>query len=434
MAGLTSQVKKFTVVLSGQMLMAVAGFIFLPLIARASNPAVYGNFSLFLVLFGALINLEVGRVLFTKLLHKEPFKALKPQISAELFWINWINVVFVTSLGVALFWGFLGFEAAIGGGGVLFLYCASSVPFSLECLRGRTHLVLLMRNIAQFSAFGLVLVGYYTFGKNFPFWLPFVLTYSGMFMCYWIWAPFQAPDQFRIKRKADFRVMIKDALQIFWFNSFSIVLVAADRAILRLYVPAAEFGRATAQTDLGIRLNLFVNAVGNFIYPLFVRRSDVDNKGNSNSPILLGLVILHAIVLPMFLAAQFFSDSIVSLFFGTNFLGDLNALPIALAAVFLGASSFVIVPWQRARGDFQTSFYVNGINAFVQLCLIFILIPTLGFKGFLVTLLVARFGGGYLFLQEVYRHTTGGYRMVLLIGTLGMYATIVWSGIGFSGL
>ena len=70
--------RKFALVLGGQAMLAVTGFVLLPLIARESGPAIYGEFSMFLLLFIGFSNLEVGRVLMTQAM---PTVAVEPRVA-----------------------------------------------------------------------------------------------------------------------------------------------------------------------------------------------------------------------------------------------------------------------------------------------------------------------------------------------------------------
>ena len=343
--------RKFALVLGGQAMLAVTGFVLLPLIARESGPAIYGEFSMFLLLFVGFSNLEVGRVLMTQAM---PTVADGPRMTPELKRLNLWNTCIVTALTGVVFLIMLGPATALGGALTIALYCQIAPYFAAESLKGRVHAAMIARNVAQAGAFAFTLAGYALIGDDFAFWIPFVVCHALLLVQHRRWA---SADLWKVSGSisADtWRRIVKDASQLFSFNVFGAILFSFDRMLLKAHVPQATFGQISAQADLGLRLNVLANALSNFVYPIFVHRHRDDKSGGADQRLLVGLVALQALLAPVFVLLILVSEDIVAFFFGAQFLAGQNVLAVALAVVFIGMSGFIIVPWQPAQRPNRT--------------------------------------------------------------------------------
>lgn len=423
---------KFGVIILGQGLLAIAGFVVIPLIAQTVTPSVYGRFSLFLILLVALGNLDFGRALFTKLLpHNQNVKLYC--LSKNLAITNYLNIFIVTVITLVVSSSFLGFQTGFGTSITIMVYCMAAPSFALQSLKGDVHKAILFRNITQILAFIGVFLGFKHFGTNFLYWIPFLISNIFLLIMY--------NNQIKVplliieanNGEGNLAHMITKGLQIIIFNLSSIVLYAFSRSLLHNNISEAQFGKASAQVDIGLRLNMLPTAIANFIYPVFVRRNSKVSVEKTENSLRLGLVLLHLITAPFFLIAIIYSDTIIKILFGDNYVFEYNLFSLALIAVFVGFSGFFVVPWERAKGRFNNSALFYGITALLIIGVSLWLIPLYGIIGFMVATLLARLGAVIMFfnlLVDSSRPLKSGLQITTM--TL-VFGTVIYEGLIHAG-
>jgi len=426
------QFSRFSVIVVGQTAMALAGFLAFPLIARAVDPEIYGRFSIFLVLLGALTNLEFGRTLFTKSLPliSDENNGVLPRSFLALSYLNTGIISFLAFIIVSVV---LDVRIGFGTAAAVCFYCAAAPSFAIQSRKDQIHIALLIRNISQASAFFGVLAGVTWIGPNFPFWLPFVAANLLIFFLYQLREKVFIFSYGVDPKDIHFLQLVKNGSQIVFFNISGLILTAFNRSVLKATIPQFQFGQSSAQADFGLRLNMISNAVSNFVYPIFIRRAATGDQYQAERALRLTLVGLHLLMAPVFLAAIYYSTQIVIFFFGANYAFDFNVMALALASVYTGFASFIIVPWERSKGRFADSAIYYGATAVLVVGLSLWLIPTHGVMGFLITMLVARLGGVLLYLRSLIDCTRPKESSVLVSIIVALYAVVITAGLKISG-
>ena len=428
--GLRSQARNLGQLLGSHVVVGVAGLASLPVLARNFGSEAYGRFSLFLLLLGALSNLDIARPILVRELsrgsaegHRTPDEETATALAATSAWLLG---------GAALALGLLISSPLVAGvlAVAVFLHALTAAPFARLSAEGRVGVAGSIRN--AYWALALVAIVAASFVTRSPHaWVWAFAGSNALILATYLRvspipvATFRLPHLPSIAR---FRVQAKD---VFLFALASAVVASCDRLLLEANATASAFGHYAGQYDLAIKINVVSAAVCSVVYPSF-SRLHADEGGDAASAQFVRLVsrvaTLYFVGLAVLIVAH---DQILELVFGSAFASgvDLDVYAFLLVGVFLHLFGFLITPYQRARGDFRTHRVAYMCSAGLMLVIGVLAIPRYGAAGAIATYLCARLAEVALIAIEVRRmprEVLPAWKVITLAGMVLTLAALAW--------
>jgi O-antigen/teichoic acid export membrane protein len=214
------------------------------------------------------------------------------------------------------------------------------------------------------------------------------------------------------------------------FNISGAVMVSVDKTLLNHFIPASNFGQYIAQSDLALRMNVISNGLGTYLFPKFIKIESELGKNRLQAQVSKVLLVAYLIMLPIVLTLSVFSREIVAIFFGDSFVTELPIYQIFVLGFYINIMGFILVPYQRATGNYTTSRRIYGFTAIIMLIVGLRLIPEHGIFGALICYLIARCSDFFMlisFIKESNFKTHGGPVFLTISFCIFLY---VWVSIG----
>ena len=409
-------IKVLANLLGSQVILGVVGLATLPVIARALGVGAYGEFSLFIILIGAINNLEFVRPLFIK-----EYVGASEIKKAELHRVARVNIVFVVLVSVIFGWFFIDPVLIFSLCLIVLFQGLASPDYAWLALKGKVVSVNLVRNIIWSVTYLVITGGVLLYAEDFHYGFSFVIANMIVFLVYRYMSTLTKSSEKNIGFNG-VRKYLSNALNISAFNLSGAVIVSVDKGILKDHVITGEFGQYSAQADLAIKMNMVSNAISNMLYPILTTR--IAESGKDLAFVLFRKVFFWTLLayFTVVILLIAYSDQIVVQIFGDNFLGEHNYYAVFLFGIFLHMFSFLIVPWQRALGNFILPRKVYSAAALIMLVLGLLLIPRYGSDGAILTYLSARLAEIFLLVHMLYTLPKGSVKIweKLVIGVLSL--------------
>ena len=407
--------------LSSQALLALGGIACLPLLTRNLGRAHYGRFSLQVTLLGTLIMLDFARPVLVRHL------SAGEKRSATLSGLVDVNTAWLVVVAAVLGFVVLSPVAASALVIAVALHARTSLPFSRLAAAGRVHTATVVRNVCWLAA--IVTITALSFGSVSPH------TYAWPFagacaVILWVLTRLAAgtepiPRANQAHRRAALSVHRGEIRDLIGFSVAAGTLASAERLSLEHSVEASVSSSYMAQSDLALKLNAALTALGVLLYPMFSRelangeRADVSRRFvRIASWITLGW---YGLVLSLVLLDK----QVVSLVLGPEYTDQHAVYLVCLLCIFVQLWGFLITPWQRARGEFGVQRRAYSITAVVMLTACLTLVPPFGVTGALIAYGLSRFAEAGLFLYELRQLPAGSVGKARLITLAAMFLSLV---------
>ena len=405
--------------LGSHLLLGLAGLASLPVLARNLGPGAYGHFSLFVLLLGALAQIDFSRPLLVRELAAGTIDRTgnAPASLASA------SALFIGPLVLAIGWIFLGALPALVLTSAALLYAAASAPYAELAADGRVGLAGAVRNGSWTAALAATVVcSFFTTGPGAYVW-SFLAANLAILVIY----RFLASSHARFPRLPDPSLLKRYRRQSFDLVGFGLataLVVSLDKLILEHTAPEETFGRYVAQYDLAVKLNILSTSLGNVLYPVFARmHSDLGYEAAA-ARFVRSVSWIAAAYFALLLPAILFEREIVSTVLGPDFSGSFSPYVVVLVGVFLHLFGFLITPWQRACGDFRTQRRTYFLSAGLMLVAGLVLIPAYGIAGAALTYLCARLAELLLIAVEIRRLPRAALPWGRIAGLAAMLVTL----------
>ena len=386
-----------TQVLASQVVLAAIGLATLPVLGRQLGSALYGDFSLFVMLLGVVTYQDVARQL---LIHAQANKDAGEEQLDALARLSTTAIV-ALALGAGLF--VLEPLTAVALAGAALLHGISSRDYATLAVDGNVGAASAIRNFAWACAFASVAGLAFVSKSPLAYAAPFVVANALIALSYrtlagprakvasscgpwWArasgWAQLQHAEQWPKWRSK--------ASDLLGFTLASSVIVVADRVLLDKTVGGDELGLYCGAADLVLRVHVVSSALAAALYPSLA--SLLHDRGYAFAAqhfVRVATWIVCAYFLG--LAALLCLDrAALTTFLGPAFAAAQPVFVLLVVGSFVHALGFLLTPWQRAQGDFdsQRRAYTNAAVAMVAVGTV--LVPLYGAIGAACAYLVAR--------------------------------------------
>ena len=338
-------------VLSGQALLGVVGLLCLPLIARGLGSDNYGNFSLFVIIMGAVFIFDFTRVLAVNKLSTAD-ELSNEEISDYLSSMTIINSLFLFLFGFFLSYLLLGASyslplALIG----LFQSLASPYYAAMSC-KGKVGNANLIRNIIW--AFAYLASAYLVTITTYSNIYPWVFLFSNICI-YILYKKFESINIYFVGIAG-----VKSVLKIYWrdisnlwlFNISAGVNTTTDKSLVKKFEPGVMFGQYSAQADMAQKLNMLSQAISAVLFPMLASKFSSDGVSATlkvfSKYFILASIGFFVIIFPCVL----WSYEIIIFLFGEEFISEYNFYAAFLVGVYANLLGFLIVSLHRAMNNF----------------------------------------------------------------------------------
>jgi O-antigen/teichoic acid export membrane protein len=422
-ANLTTQLIK---ILSSQVVLGVTGLLTLPIIARNLGVKEYGVFSLFVIVTNSMINFDIVRPLLTR-----EYTRRSENRAIALAWISMLNVIFMICLAVVLSFFLFSWQAGSFFILTVALYMISSPDYAILSLNGKIGTINLVRYICLSLSYCFIAVSsFYSTGQNVYIW-QFALANLVVLLIYrrmtkklatpisrrFLYAPQNKIVKF-LYRKAGLLIL---------FNIATFIVIIWDRALLERWVDSVQFGSYMGQLDIAIKFNMIGSALSSALYPLLIQKYKTEgiDKATGFFIKLCFLMIIAGICL--ILPCIIFSDKLIILMLGAEFLQSYNLMPIFFIGVYLQFFGFLTVPWLRVKGDFYTPMKAYWFSASLKVSLGTMSIVYWDIRGAAISFFIGRSAEIYMILREllsISRSQKPHLISILMIGLIGAVVSV----------
>lgn len=370
-------------VLGSQLFLGLIGIVTLPITARGFGVESYGSFSLFVILLGVVYVFDLSRVIAV------PKLSVRDNSLFESEFKSLLSFTALNSAVVAMVAGVLGYTlfdvsealilALIG-----IIYTASGLQFAILSVNDKVGNANLIRNSVFALAYCLSALNAYLGGSVFLSMCCFLFANILIFVAYsYVVTEF---INYRLRECVKFNKFFKELKKFEWqdvaslaiFNLSGSILTTTDKSLLKQNVSSSDFGAYSGHADLALKFNMISNAVGTALFPEFSKLVKA-NKTNlieslfTKTLLLGGLGFFAAFYVLIHNSSQF-----ITLVLGEEFLLYDQLFSYFLIGVFINFSSFLVVPMQRAFGDFKSSKNTYFVSASLVLLCAITLIPSVG--------------------------------------------------------
>jgi O-antigen/teichoic acid export membrane protein len=420
-------------VLASQIALALVGFSTLPILGRRLGLAEYGDFSLFVLLLGAVTYQDVARQL---LIHERAKERATPEEFDALTRLSTLLIVVLSALVGALALPPL---AACGLTLCALLHGAASRDFAELSAAGRVGAVASVRNFAWAGAFAASCALSFAFAGPAVYVAPFVLALGATLAVYRRIGLPRAPlapegsgarwwsavsGWARLRRSEHWPHYRKAGLELLGFTIASSTIAVLDRVLLERTAGADELGLYCGAADLATRVHVVSSAIAATLYPMLaalVHQRGIEHAARRFVAIASALVSLYFLGLLAMLALD---RELLALFLGPAFASSRPLFDLMLIGIFLHAFGFLLTPWQRARGDFATQRDAYVRAAVVMALVGVVAVPLYGAIGALAAYLASRIAEVQLVAVEMRRMSAAILPRRKLAAALAMLAML----------
>jgi O-antigen/teichoic acid export membrane protein len=387
------------VVLS-QIALAAAGVASMPVLARQLGAVGYGEFSLFITLLGVVTYQDVARQLL--ILEQARHRASADEVDGLTRLSTFLLVALAALVGTLA----LPLLAAVSLVAIAALHGLASRSYAALATRGDVGRAGALRNFAWAAAFAASAALSFVTRGPLAYCAPFTVALGTVLIAYRAWdTPREGADRrarageswwtrwsgwSAVRRSPHWASYRRAGLDLLGFTLASSAVASLDRILLQCTGGAVEFGWYCGASDVATRVHVMSSALAATLYPWFA--TQIAEQGLERTSRRF-LEIASVTVLAYFaaLVAMLCVDRpLLALFLGAEFAPSRPLFALMLGGVFVHAFGFLLTPWQRARGDFETQRKAYTRAAVLMLAIGIVTVPLYGATGALVAYLCGR--------------------------------------------
>lgn len=406
-------VKGTSQVVVSQVALGLAGVLTLPVLGRTLGPEGYGDFSLFVTLLGVATYQDVARQL---LIHEQSQERSSP---ADLDALTRLSTVLIVVLALAVGTFVLEPSSAAALLVVTLLHGLSSRDYATLAVSGHVGSVTALRNSTWAIAFGLTALLSFVVRGPLTYLAPFVAASAITWLGYRRLAGWQARIHLtagptgawwarasgwaHLRCSASWPRYRRAGLDLLGFTLASSVIASADRILLEKTASGQELGIYCGAADLALRVHILSSALAAALYPTLaraLREEGYERAARRFVRIASWTAVAHFVVLLGLLLAQ---GAVLDAFLGGAFVDSRPVFALLVVAVFVQTFGFLLTPWQRAQGDFQSQRLAYGRAMVVMVAAGLLLVPAYGAVGAAVAYLCSRVAEIQLVARELRR-------------------------------
>ncbi len=388
--------------------LALAGLVTLPVLARNFGPGEYGGFSLFLTLLAVVSYQDFVR----PLLVREHLSSAEPDRCAELSALSSSTTWILAALAACVGFSFFPATAAVPFTLAVACHGLASTDYARLNARGKIGPASAIRNSAWAGA--LLLTGLLSFrvrgahayawsllAANLVTWIGYrtLAVRSNR-----VSAPSRRANGFAAWKASVFRAWSqhgRSLAELLGFNLASGVICCADRLILRASASEAELGIYAGCADLVLKLDVIGTVLATVLYPLWTHRVKSEGLERTTREFVQKSTWILSGSFALALLLILYDRELVNLVLGRAFEPAHGLCALMLVGIFVHVLGYLLTPWQRARGDFASQRRAYGLSAVMTVLMGLALIPPLGALGAVLTYLSSRVAELVLLAVEV---------------------------------
>jgi len=195
-------------------------------------------------------------------------------------------------------------------------------------------------------------------------------------------------------------MMLKESIP-FWLTSlFVIVYFRIDMIMLSVMKGDSVVGWYAASYRLIDALSIIPSVLMTIMYPVF-SKLHLNSKNVLSFAFEKSFNFLIIIATPIGIGTTLLADKIIILIYGTEYAPSIIALKILIWAGFLTITSWAPATLLNSINKQRTLMIITSIGAILNICLNYMLIPTISYKGAGIATVVAELIVGLLMLYEI---------------------------------
>ncbi|WP_086774553.1 flippase [Vibrio coralliirubri] len=190
--------------------------------------------------------------------------------------------------------------------------------------------------------------------------------------------------------------LMKDSLPLMLSSFVIIIYMKIDTIMISKLLDERSVGVYSAATKIAESIYFIPMVISSTLLPYLIKKRKISNE-EYNEAFFDLYTIMSTIAFFLALMVTIFSESIISILFGSEYIGAASVLSINIWCsifVFLGVSCS---KWFIIEGLQKLTFYRTLLGAFLNVVLNFFAIPNFGIEGAAFSTLISQCFSSYLF-------------------------------------